>query len=45
MAHVSEAPREGLTVVPLCPFARAWLRRHREIADLAAVDWGPDQAT
>ena len=39
-AAVDRAAREGLTVVPLCPFARGWLERHPEAASRAAVDWG-----
>lgn len=31
-AAIEEAKRRGLTVVPLCPFARGWLRRHPEAA-------------
>lgn len=31
----------GLSVVPLCPFAAAYVRRHHEYADLVA----PDPAT
>jgi predicted GNAT family acetyltransferase len=27
-AAVEVAERDGLTIVPTCPFARAWLRRH-----------------
>jgi uncharacterized protein len=39
-AALSEAAAEGLTVVPLCPFARSWLERHPEAAAEAVVDWG-----
>lgn len=28
--------RRGLTIVPICPFVRAYLRRHPEYADLVA---------
>jgi predicted GNAT family acetyltransferase len=28
------ARAQKLRVVPFCPFARAWLKRHREYADL-----------
>ena len=31
-AAIEEARRRGLTVVPLCPFARGWLQRHPEAA-------------
>jgi uncharacterized protein len=39
-AAVDRAAAEGLTVVPLCPFARRWLERHPESADQVNVDWG-----
>jgi predicted GNAT family acetyltransferase len=39
-AAVDRAAREGLTLVPLCPFARGWLERHPETASKAAIDWG-----
>lgn len=38
---VGRAEQEGLTVVPLCPFAHRWLTRHPETAARAAIDWGP----
>jgi uncharacterized protein len=38
-AAIARAERDGLTVVPLCPYARAWFRKHPDaIADLD-VDW------
>ena len=40
MAAIDRAAREGLTVVPLCPFARGWLERHPDVAARATVDWG-----
>jgi hypothetical protein len=39
-AAVDRAAREGLTLVPLCPFARGWLERHPEAASRAVIDWG-----
>jgi len=39
-AAVDRAAREGLTVVPLCPFARGWLERHAAEADQVEIDWG-----
>ena len=39
-AAVDRAAREGLTVVPLCPFARGWLQRPPATAAKAAIDWG-----
>jgi predicted GNAT family acetyltransferase len=32
----AKARAENLKLVPLCGYARAWLRRHREYADLLA---------
>jgi uncharacterized protein len=37
-AAIDRAAREGLVVVPLCPFARAWLERHPEEASRVTVD-------
>jgi uncharacterized protein len=39
-AAVDRAAAEGLTVVPLCPFARRWLEHHPESARQVNVDWG-----
>lgn len=38
-AAVDKAAGSGLTIVPLCPFARDWLSRHPEAAARAAVDF------
>jgi uncharacterized protein len=38
-AAVARAAREGLTIVPYCPFARGWLQRHPDVAGQAAIDW------
>jgi uncharacterized protein len=38
-AAVDRAMREGLTLVPLCSFARGWLERHPEAASRAVIDW------
>jgi uncharacterized protein len=38
-AAIDRAARQGLTVVPLCPFARGWLERHADEAAKAAIDW------
>jgi predicted GNAT family acetyltransferase len=35
---MDEAKRRGLTVVPLCPFARDWLVRHPDVAATVPVD-------
>jgi uncharacterized protein len=39
-AAVSRAAAEGLTVVPLCSFARSWLRSHPDVAGPVTIDWG-----
>jgi predicted GNAT family acetyltransferase len=39
-AAIDRAAAEGLTVVPLCPFARSWLERHPDAAAKVPVDWG-----
>lgn len=38
-AALDDARREGLEVVPLCPFAAAFLDRHPEYQDLVAADY------
>ena len=38
-AAVDRAAREGLTIVPFCPFARGWLQRHPEVAGRVTIDW------
>ncbi|MGN6795877.1 MAG: GNAT family N-acetyltransferase [Streptosporangiaceae bacterium] len=43
-AAVDRAVSEGLTVVPLCPFARTWLVRHPDTAATVNVDWGEPPA-
>ena len=40
MAAVNRAAAEGLTVVPLCSFARSWLLRHPDAAATVTIDWG-----
>jgi hypothetical protein len=39
-AAVDRAARQGLTVVPLCPFALQWLERHAGQSATVTVDWG-----
>ena len=39
-AAVDRAAREGLTIVPFCPFARGWLERHPDVAGRVTIDWG-----
>ena len=38
-AAIDVAAREGLTLVPYCPFARGWLERHPDAASRVAIDW------
>jgi hypothetical protein len=38
-AAVERAQREDLTIVPRCPYARAWLERHPDIAGSVSIDW------
>jgi predicted GNAT family acetyltransferase len=40
-AALAKAAAEDLTVVPLCPFARSWLERHRDAANGIRIDWEP----
>lgn len=43
-AAIDRAVRDGMTVVPLCPFARAWLERHPDDAAMVPIDWGQPAA-
>jgi predicted GNAT family acetyltransferase len=38
-AAVAKAAADGLTIVPLCPFARSWLERHPEATTHVTIDW------
>ncbi len=38
-AAVARARREQLTIIPWCPYARQWLRKHPEEAQGVDVDW------
>ncbi|MEP7024335.1 MAG: GNAT family N-acetyltransferase [Actinomycetota bacterium] len=37
-AAIDRAERDGLVLVPLCPFARTWLERHPDAASRVTVD-------
>ncbi len=39
-AAIDKAAHDGMTMVPLCPFARGWLERHPVEAATVAIDWG-----
>jgi predicted GNAT family acetyltransferase len=38
-AAIDYAEERGFVVEPRCPFARAWLERHPEIAQRVTIDW------
>jgi predicted GNAT family acetyltransferase len=38
-AALDDARESNLIVVPLCPFARAWLERHPDVAATVRIDW------
>jgi predicted GNAT family acetyltransferase len=38
-AAIERSRRDGLTVVPLCPFAREWMADHPEAVSDVSVDW------
>jgi hypothetical protein len=39
-AALDHAVRDGMTLVPLCPFTRGWLQRHPDAAARITIDWG-----
>jgi len=43
-AAIDEAAADGLTIVPLCPFARSWLEKHPDAAAKAVIDWETETA-
>jgi uncharacterized protein len=38
-AAVDRAGRDGLTIVPWCPFARRWLKEHPDAAGDVSIDF------
>ena len=36
---IARAVRDGLTIVPLCPYARSYFQKHPEAIADAKVDW------
>lgn len=36
---LDDARRRALRVIPMCPFVRAWLKRHAEYLDIVHPDW------
>jgi hypothetical protein len=41
---LDKAHRDHLTLVPVCPFARRWLREHPDDAQRVSVDWHVGQS-
>jgi uncharacterized protein len=39
LGAIGKAAHEGLTIVPLCPFARGWLERHPDDAARVNLEW------
>jgi len=42
-AAIARAARDGLILVPLCPFARRWIDEHPEAIGDVGVDWRIDR--
>lgn len=40
-ASIDRAVRDGLTIVPACPFARQWIKDHGDEIGDVAIEWGP----
>lgn len=38
-AAIERSTRDGLTIVPRCPFARRWLERHPDEIGGVGIDW------
>ena len=38
-AAIDLARRDGMTIVPWCPFARRWLREHPDEVAGVTIDW------
>ena len=38
-AAIDKAAAGGMTIVPLCPYARRWLERHPDEASKVPIDW------
>jgi uncharacterized protein len=38
-AAISKAAASGMTIVPVCPFARGWLEKHPGAAGEVPIDW------
>lgn len=40
-ASLKKAADNGYTIVPVCPFATAWLRKHEDEVRGVPIDWPP----
>ncbi len=40
LTAIDKAVASGMTIVPLCPYARSWLERHPDAAAKVSIDWG-----
>jgi uncharacterized protein len=38
-AAVDRAARDGLTIIPVCGYARRWLEQHPDRVGAVAIDW------
>lgn len=43
-AVIDRAAASGETVVPWCPYARSWLRKHPDAAERIHIDWSDPPA-
>lgn len=41
-AALERAARDRLTIVPVCPYARNWLRKHTDAAGSVEIDWSSE---
>jgi predicted GNAT family acetyltransferase len=44
-AAVDRARRDGLTIVPVCRYARHWLRKHQADLTDVEIDWSEPQGS
>jgi predicted GNAT family acetyltransferase len=41
-AAVDRARRDGLTIIPICPYARRWLRKQVDELSDVKIDWSQE---
>ena len=44
-AAVDRARETGETLVPWCPYARAWMEKHPDAVSGVEIDWRPPPAS